>query len=631
MKISQLRLTHFRSHKQTSFDLDRVTIIRGPNGAGKSSIQDALEFLFTGTTRQTDAAGRGADLLIALGAKELAVRAQLDFKHDDIDFDGGQLSRTRSHAGGSLMAEAPDFLDSNKVGKHAEAWIAEHIAPVPVLQAVLNSGRFLSLPEKEQKNLLTAALASKPAAVPKDIYDAIRACSQPVPDIAVTEVASVTQADAVHAFFYKLRTDLNREIKALGELTVPDIPADAPDAATVKAQLTDLHRERDTLLQSKIKRQTTHTADRLSLAEAQRQVEQFKADILPDDELERMRKVATKKDQVVRQQQIVQGIIEGIATARQKLTDLRNSPDLCPSCERPMDKEKQRNQVTHLEQVIATAEGVRDEEATRLRKMGEPETAQQRLDAHKKAVIATGSAERALKELANLPETCDVTDLEQKIATLGQRIAQGAEVLAEVQRLAGAQQQYAQAATKKQELANRVLAAEKIITAFGPGGPIRAQLVGDRLGEFTDKLRGVLSRFDFYCDLKLEPYKFSIFYDPARGWAGPSLRSIQLSESEAFRFSIAFQIALAEATGVNFVVIDRSDMLLPDLRSTLAETLLESKLDQAIVLVAGELNPITLPPDVKLYDLVKDQNGHTAIASEYKYCPRETVYEEIPQ
>jgi recombinational DNA repair ATPase RecF len=59
MRILNLTLKNFRSHKETVLELDRFTLVRGPNGCGKSSIQMTLEYLFTGRCEITGAAGGG--------------------------------------------------------------------------------------------------------------------------------------------------------------------------------------------------------------------------------------------------------------------------------------------------------------------------------------------------------------------------------------------------------------------------------------------------------------------------------------------------------------------------------------------------------------------------------------------
>lgn len=629
MYIKTLKLINFRSHQNTALALDRITIIRGKNADGKSSIQDALEFLLTGCTRQTDAGGRGADLLISHGAKEMAVRAEIEFEHEGIEYDGGQLSRTRSQAGGSLLAEGPDFLDSNKVGKHAEAWIAENIAPIPVLQACLCSGRFLSLSEKEQKALLTAALASKAVKVPDDIVKIMNALvKEEALARSCDEVQDSATAEQIYDLYFKLRTCLNRDIKALGELTAPDIPADAPDAATVRKDIAGIRKEREGLVTSKTRSITQHAADILRKKTAQGQLDQFKNVILADDELEKLRKVAGKLAKANEIKTEINGFVLAIDNNKESLKALKVAPQECPTCKQPLAVANSDKQINELEDAIAASQRFLSDARIRLEKLGDPITADQKLNDHKKAVIATGSAERALRELADLPETCDVSGIEKSIADLDGRLERAEAVLDDVQQLEGAKQQHAQAVAKKEELTKRVFNAEKVVNAFAPGGPIRAQLVGDGLMPFIHRVAKVMEGFGFGISLRLEPYALEIHPLGRR----TTLHPRQLSESEAFRFGIAFQIALAEATGLNFVVIDRSDMLLADLRGTLLDALLESKLDQAIVLVAGDPTPIDeapMPPETRLYDLAKDQSGKTMIAAEYAHPVKEFTVEEV--
>jgi hypothetical protein len=45
MRITALRLKNFRSHIETTLELDRFNFVRGPNGSGKSSIPIYLSFI----------------------------------------------------------------------------------------------------------------------------------------------------------------------------------------------------------------------------------------------------------------------------------------------------------------------------------------------------------------------------------------------------------------------------------------------------------------------------------------------------------------------------------------------------------------------------------------------------------
>jgi hypothetical protein len=86
--------------------------------------------------------------------------------------------------------------------------------------------------------------------------------------------------------------------------------------------------------------------------------------------------------------------------------------------------------------------------------------------------------------------------------------------------------------------------------------------------------------------------------------SGPWLSLPQLSASERFRLGIAFHIALALATGIDCVVIDRADLLDREQRRALTKVLLERGLDQAFVLATSDESPTgRLPEGVRFIDL----------------------------
>lgn len=60
--------------------------------------------------------------------------------------------------------------------------------------------------------------------------------------------------------------------------------------------------------------------------------------------------------------------------------------------------------------------------------------------------------------------------------------------------------------------------------------------------------------------------------------------------------SIAFQLALATATGIRFVVIDRADALDKETRKLLTALLLNSNIEQGIVLATSEESPPSQVP-----------------------------------
>lgn len=78
-----------------------------------------------------------------------------------------------------------------------------------------------------------------------------------------------------------------------------------------------------------------------------------------------------------------------------------------------------------------------------------------------------------------------------------------------------------------------------------------------------------------------------------------------LSESDQFRFGVAFQISLAMVTGLRFVVIDRADVLDMQRRKMLTALLTNGGVDQALVLAtSGEAPPSIVPQGVKCLSLI---------------------------
>src|SRR4051812_35171908 len=79
MRIQQLELTNFGSHRTSRFTFDApITLIYSLNNGGKSTVCDAIEYLLTGKTRGTDARGAGVDALILEGADRMKVSATVE-------------------------------------------------------------------------------------------------------------------------------------------------------------------------------------------------------------------------------------------------------------------------------------------------------------------------------------------------------------------------------------------------------------------------------------------------------------------------------------------------------------------------------------------------------------------------
>ena len=600
MKLKSMRLKNWRSYKDQTFDLPRLAIVRGENAAGKSSIQLAVEWAITGKCSLTDARGAGVDELIRIGEKEMGVL---------LEFAGGaKLSRTRNRAGGSLVIGDGK---SNLTGKNAEAWIEKNLGALPVLSACLNASRFIEMSEKEQASLLVGALASQAVEIPVEIQNISGDAGRSLP----ATISSAAEVDHFYKLWFDSRSQVNRDIKALGEITAPNIPSDAPPLADIRAKIALLQKERDGLFSKHARLHSDAAAKRREYEKAQQDLVELGKNILTTEELKALEHCERDRARAVEVDRDIGELQRVINQNRQTVAQLNTpKPTSCPTCKRPLDVEDRSAQIAQLTKDIELGNGLLAEKQAARLKLGDPAVAVQRLEAHRKAQIDCSKAERIVT--AGSPPVPDTTKLDTDIATLDGRIAEGNEKADEVSKLEGTREQYQKQVTQKAKLEQEKGALEKLVSYFGPSGDLKAKLIGGRLPGFIERMNEVLARFGFQCQFSLDPYDLQVGNLNAgeKHWA----RSLkQLSESEAYRFGIAFQIALAEATGANFAIIDRSDMLTADARRELAGALLESGLEQAIVLCTStDPLPAKAPEGVKFFQLVCEGGITTIVNSE---------------
>jgi len=155
---------------------------------------------------------------------------------------------------------------------------------------------------------------------------------------------------------------------------------------------------------------------------------------------------------------------------------------------------------------------------------------------------------------------------------------------------------------------------DRLTEFFGPSGAVMGQACG-RMGSFTENLNRHLAFFGYICNFALEPFEIHVS-SSKDNQCGLPLK--HLSQSEQFRFGVAFQVALALITGLRFVVIDRADLLDKERRKMLTGLLVNSALDQAIVLATSEeAPPSVVQQGVKFLNLI--EGTKTSVAQEVKF------------
>ena len=646
MRIESLALKNFRSHASEKFSFDKFTFVVGENATGKSSLAYAIEFLLTGKCPATDAGGRGAESLIRIGAGEFAIEADVE-----VGSVTTKLFRAKSAKGHTFSVN----------GKPVDLRLAqdgiEKISgtTMDVLSAVLNSSRFLQMDEKAQKALLTQVLASEKITVPQEILMDAKVVD-PAPFATWNgTLDSISQIDSAYKHFYDLRTDTNREIKALGTVAEPEALEDAPDYKTTWKRLDDLRSELTAITARKAREEERYESALKNANDRRQRLSKVKDEaikrLLVDTEADRLQGIADSREkydatagkigsfkqsiaaaetearnEIATKRGVVEGkrrnLQEQISSKEEQIAILTRikSAD-CPTCQRALSaKDKSTLGMKLNDELVNLQKALKDTDAempglnvpepeslTKLRKslakletelatFGDIADAESALKAHREAMVDADRCERELKDIKD-PSAPDLAELRSQIAELGSRIGKGEEVLNQVQAIERERQAFADWKSKKETLDGRVEILNRLVDFFGPNG-IKTRLVGDKLAPFSKAMNNALLAFGYSVDFDIEPYTLRIEKDRIQ------LSPKQLSESEQFRFGVSFQIALAMATGVRFVLIDRADVLDSESRGELTAMLLESGLDQAVVMsTTDKPAPTELPDGVRFIEL----------------------------
>jgi DNA repair exonuclease SbcCD ATPase subunit len=591
MRIKTLTLKNFRSHKETILDFDRFNFVRGPNGSGKSSIQMALEYLFAGRCQMTDAAGRGAEALIRTGAKELEVAVTLE--------NGETICRRRTPR--SHIVE----LNGNRVPVDAaEAALEKRFGSADVLSAVLNAGRFIEMSETEQKRLLAQVVDAGKVDIPEEIGNALRAMNEDLP-----RLTCVADIEAAHRRFYDLRTDASRIFKALGQIEKPEFPSDLPSVQEVKKKLEELRRQKERLVAQKAEADATWEGAQARLKQLQAEIEELSSEILSPSREQELLQLESQRDHAEKLRQELADLIADQKAVETSLAAVKGLKGKCPTCGQAIPEEVKTTEMEALRERLADLEGLLQGAREELGEYAEVGMAVPRLEGHRKSLARRTKLVEEQSKLQAVKRP-NGSDLESRMIILVERINKGERVLEMAQQAESATERWQAYVRQNSALEAKIGLLDRLTEFFAPNGAMMRQSCG-QIGSFTEDLNRHLAAFGYSCSIVLEPFDLRIS-SSSDARLGFSLK--HLSESDRFRFSVAFQISLAIVTGLRFVVIDRADVLDKDRRKLLTGLLLNSRLDQAIVLATSEeAPPAIVPQGVKFVNLIDGTKSDKAL------------------
>lgn len=604
MKVQRIKIKNFRNISDATLDLESIkfVILRGQNRQGKTSVSEAISLALTPTTTGLTAKGDGYARKIKNGETKSIIEVDLQGVNRTIrrTVNLGFTGRTQSSEDINDAEFHPAKFDNLLETKKTALNISINTR---AFQSMIYSGD-----EKAQKNLLAQLVLPARYDFPKEtIADVESVIGEGTINFNGEPFAVIESA---YSKLFKERTDVNRKVK---EFIIPDaLPRpQGVDSESLKAKLTSQRAERQKHSAAKDENAKKVNEEALKKDRAKAKIETLEKSLKESEESLRVlqesiilnpsavQEIAGRKnecDRLLAEKNRLSGVQEFTKEEWVRLQKLSRQGTKCPTCDQEIDSDK-------VAQLIASntseQKRIRDEHEAASKSqdaLGDVDGAIAKLDKHNAAlteeiVIATKIEEqtKALKEARAEAKKItggvyDSTSLDHAIAQTDRNIE---EILTQIQPVIAAEEREKEITTKtdqKKRLEDKATKLDTLVKYFDKDG-IKAKLIAEFIGSFEQKINSVLSAWNYSCSISIEPFKFEI-----TDYRKVSTPLIELSGAEEIMFYAAFQCAVSRTAGIGFVVIDKVDTLLPDLRPSLFKNLYkmltDKLLDQVILLVA---------------------------------------------
>jgi len=606
MKLTKLHLENFRIHKDSTLALGEsaFVVIRGSNFAGKTTIGQGLSMCLTPSTSGLDAQGRGFASKIKRGATKAVITADFQTKRHTIQrtvtLNANAPGRTQKTVCLSDPSWKPKKFD-DEIDKQKAA-----------LTVVLNTGAFLRMDEKEQKNLLAGL------ALPS-YYEFDR---QTIAEVeAIFGESSINFMGepfaAINLAYKKLfdeRQIVNRQVK---EFAIPEaltVPEDV-DSHSLQEKLTSLREqrrekqhERDQAVAEASKEETARQRAKDKVQQAldgdYRRGNSIREKLIKEGQLAYLRKIADSQPELIK-----------LTKEREASSRLRSHLDIqvkaleavpwnakeCPTCEQPVVADNLKRLGEKLKASMRESDGTLGVIDQKIKALGDVDEAVALIERHEEALTELGVFEDQAGERKQQIEQAERGIPGPTLFDFAPFNVSISEVEMEIERLSGLLRPVIVAEERRKEIAikqgqltvlkQKAATLDKLVKYFDKGG-IKAKLIGQYIGGFEFKLNEVMGAWGYSCALSIEPYSFDV-----TNRRGDVIPVRELSGAEEVMFSLAFQCAVSQSASIGMVVIDEVAMFLPEIRRVLNARLYDmiqrGFLEQVILLVAdtSELAP----------------------------------------
>jgi exonuclease SbcC len=634
MRLKDLRIENFRTfdHAHLTFGT-HLTYLGGPNDVGKSGVLDAIQWALTGRCRGIAGHGAGVGTLSRGGPMAVALVLETG--------DHRRLTvqrRWRDAAVQVHVGRAGDDLAllPTKVG--TDALLGVLGASEAILSALSQTGAFLNLDHKDAKDLLLRVLN-----VQVPVYGASEAPpTDGVPSPTIAYEDALQRYDSA----FQTRRDLKPVIKQL-ELAIPadlDLTEAPPNVAELEQALADLrtdlvsleHDQSMTAGESRgqrtaLEQQRTvavQTADAAKTALAGianrakdlRDKEAASAALNEEGRIDRKHlaidAARTRVTALDLDLARLTGTLQALESQGGKRTCVVSDTIACPVEASVFSKE-----VAAVKKAIKAGTSLRDVEAKDLagleatqarrtaradqmtalaREMGPLLAHEQRRQSASTEVAVMAKRVTDLQaELEALPAEDVRTSTENPaIPALRDRIRKGEQTIQAARDLEGHLLRAQDAQARLTKIREALQEAEALVAWYGPtGAPARA--LGEALTAFAAAINAALQWWGYQVTFRAEPWTVEV--------NGRDLAI--LATSLRHRIGIAFQLALADVTGVKVVLIDEADLLDEDGRGQLME--LVDRWDGQVLIAGTRSDAFTPGGDAadRIYRLERDIAG----------------------
>ena len=603
MKLKSLRLQNYRNHVDSTLNIGdaKLVVLRGANASGKTSFAEALSVNLAGTTVSLASDGKGFKRKIKQGEKEATITAEIQGQH----LLRNTTTLSVGATGKSNSVECLDDPDNNKIVTGFTNFLADRR---PAILIATNTEYFSKLDEEKQANLVAKLVHPSHHKFPDDKMDAVdEALGEGVIDFDGNPFDVITKA---YKLLYEERKTVNVKVR---DFVIPDaLPiikgVDSESLQTqgveIRAKRANLQLERDTAVATanniEVKRgklQAKIEGLRAEVDKGKKRLVELEATIISAEQVQGLTETAAKADELVKLKSDHAGYLGTIRTANQQIerwTNLSEQGAICPTCDSEIDDGKIAGLIAELKKESVTADAELQALDTKIEAIGDVQAAKESLRKHEAAVkekaelekslletVATGKATRV--ELDALGAKVDATLPFNE--PLGALQAQEDTINAQLRPVLAAEERATDRKTKAEQLAKleaKAATLDTLVKYFDVDG-VKAELIGQHIGGFQNKMLSVMEAFGYRTTLSLSPWNFEVV--TKRGYSGPVK---EISGAEEFIFKAALQCAVSIAAGINFVAIDEVENLGEDIRPTIYRSIFsliqDGKLEQAILI-----------------------------------------------